>query len=315
MGKTLKTVGKAFLVLGLLLTAFLLAVFVYHRGKMKGEEALFKPLGQIVEVDDHTMSLYVAGEGEKTLVFLSGGGTASPILDFKSLYSLLSDDYRIVVIEKFGYGFSDITGGERSFDTILRQDREALAKAGLSGPYVLCPHSLSGLEAILWAQTYPDEVEAIVGLDMATPRAYDQFDFDAMVFKERIAGIARELGLVRFYYTDASLPQALSQEEKDIYRAIGCRIAVNEDVINEGKAIPEACKTIDGMPKPDIPMLLFISDGKETGIASWGASQKEFASGLSDARVIELDCGHYVHNFRQERISNEMKAFLKSLMR
>lgn len=315
MKKTLKTAGKALLALGLLLTVFLLAVFAYHRVKMKSEKALFKPLGQVVEVDGHTMSLYVAGEGEKTLVFLSGGGTASPILDFKSLYSLLSDDYRIVVIEKFGYGFSDITGEERSFDTILRQDREALSKAGLTGPYVLCPHSLSGLEALLWAQTYPDEVEAIVGLDMATPRAYDHFDFDAMVFRERLAGIARELGLVRFFYTDGTLPQALSQEEKNLYKAIGCKIAVNEDVINEGKAIPEACKTIDGMPKPDIPMLLFVSDGKGTGIENWRASQKAFASGLSDEKVIELDCGHYVHNFRQERISNEMKAFLKSLMR
>ncbi len=37
------------------------------------------------------------------LLFLSGSGTAAPVLDFKSLYSLLSSDYRIVVIEKFGY--------------------------------------------------------------------------------------------------------------------------------------------------------------------------------------------------------------------
>lgn len=45
----------------------------------------------------------------------------------------------------------------------------ALDKAGIQDPYVLCPHSLSGLEALYWAQKYPDEVEAIVGLDMAVP--------------------------------------------------------------------------------------------------------------------------------------------------
>ena len=39
---------------------------------------------------------------------------------------------------------------------------------GFEGPYVLCPHSMSGLEAVLWAQKYPDKVEAIVGLDMPT---------------------------------------------------------------------------------------------------------------------------------------------------
>lgn len=313
MKKTLKNIGKVLLALLILLIIFMLVVFIYNKIKMKNEEPLLKPLGQIVKVDNHNMSIYTEGKGENTLVFLSGAGTASPILDFKSLYSLLSDDYQIVVIEKFGYGFSDIVDDERSFDTILRQDREVLSKAGITGPYILCPHSMSGLEAILWAQTYPDEVEAIVGLDMSLPRAYDHFDFDGIVFKERLAGIARELGLVRFFYTDGSLPQALSKEEKDIYKAIGCRIAVNEDIINEGQAIPETCKTIDSAPKPDIPMLMFVSDGKETGIDNWIDIQKEYASDLSDAKVIELNCGHYVHNFKQEQISNDIKEFIENL--
>lgn len=60
------------------------------------------------------MSIYVEGSGSKTLVFLSGAGTCSPILDFKSLYSLLSDDYRIVVVEKFGYGYSDVVDEDRN---------------------------------------------------------------------------------------------------------------------------------------------------------------------------------------------------------
>ena len=119
---------------------------------------------------------FFIGERKHTLLFLSGSGTAAPVLDFKSLYSLLSSDYRIVVIEKFGYGFSDVVDSERSFETILRQDREVLTKAGIEGPYILCPHSMSGIEAIMWAQNYPDEVEAIVGLDMALPRAYDNLE-------------------------------------------------------------------------------------------------------------------------------------------
>lgn len=313
MKKILKNVGKVLLVLLIVLIVFLSAVFIYNKIKMKKEEPLLKPLGQIVEVDNHNMSIYTEGKGEKTLVFLSGSGTASPILDFKSFYSLLSDDYQIVVIEKFGYGSSDIVDDERSFNTILRQDREALSKVGITGPYILCPHSMSGLEAILWAQTYPDEVEAIVGLDMSLPRAYDHFDFDGIVTLQKLAVFARELGLTRFYYADAALPQALSKEEKEIYRAIGCKAAFNETVLKEGQAIPEACKTIDRMPKPDIPMLMFVSNGKETGIDNWIDIQKEYASDLSDAKVIELNCGHYVHNFKQEQICAEMKVFIEGL--
>ena len=71
------------------------------------------------------VSIYVEGTGDTTLVFMSGGGTCSPILDFKSLYSLLSDKYQIAVVEKFGYGFSDVVDKVRDIDSILEDTRTA----------------------------------------------------------------------------------------------------------------------------------------------------------------------------------------------
>ena len=303
---------KLIIVLVAVPVVLLLACFFYNRIKMKQEEPLLeKPLGQMVEVDGHKMCVYEEGEGEHTLLFLSGSGTAAPILDFKSLYSLLKDDYHIVVIEKFGYGFSDVVDDERSFDTILRQDREALAKAGIEGPFVLCPHSMSGLEAIMWAQDHPDEVEAIIGLDMVLPRTYDEFDFEGVYRFEKLAALARDLGIVRFYYSDSSLPPALSKEDKQLYRAIACRKAVNVDVINEGFSITGAVREIDSKSKPDVPMLMFLSDGKEVKGTDWLKNHYDYASDLSDARVIELGCGHYVHNFKQDQIAEEIRNFVK----
>ncbi len=311
MKNTLKIVGKVLLALVIVLVPTLLVIYVYNRIKIKQEEPLLaNPLGQMVEVDGHMMCVYEEGEGEHTLLFLSGSGTAAPILDFKSLYSLLKDNYHIVVIEKFGYGFSDVVDDERSFDTILRQDREALEKAGIEGPFVLCPHSMSGLESIMWAQDYPDEVEAIIGLDMVLPRTYDEFDFDGVFRFEKLAVLARELGIVRFYYSDSSLPAALSKEEKELYRAIACRKAVNVDVINEGLSITEAVREIDGKPKPDVPMLMFLSDGKEVKGTNWIENHYDYVSDLTDAKIVELGCGHYVHNFMQDRIAEDIKEFI-----
>ena len=312
MKKRFKTIGKGLLTLVIVLVVILLVIYVYNRIKMKQEEPLLaNPLGQMIEVDGHRMCIYEEGEGEHTLLFLSGSGTVDPILDFKSLYSLLKDDYHIVVIETFGYGFSDVVDDERSFDTILRQDRDALEEAGIEGPFVLCPHSMSGLESIMWAQDYPDEVEAIVGLDMVLPRTYDEFDFDSVFRFEKLASLARDLGIVRFYYSDSDLPAALSKEEKELYRAIACRKAVNIDVINEGLSITEAVREIDSKPKPDVPMIMFLSDGKEVKGNNWIESHYDYALDLTDAKVIELDCGHYVHNFEQDLIAKEIKAFIK----
>ena len=48
------------------------------------------------------------GDGEQTIVFLSGGGTSAPVLDFKPLWTKLSPTYTIAVVEKAGYGWSEV---------------------------------------------------------------------------------------------------------------------------------------------------------------------------------------------------------------
>ena len=117
----------------------LFIIYIDHQVHLKKEAELRLPLGQMVEVDGHNMSIYVEGTGDTTLVFMSGGGTCSPILDFKSLYSLLSGKYQIAVVEKFGYGFSDVVDKSRDIDSILEDTRTALAAAGLNAPMSFAP--------------------------------------------------------------------------------------------------------------------------------------------------------------------------------
>ena len=311
MKKVLKTTGIIALGILILFVLILLIIYIRHRILMKKEEALLNmPLGEMIEVDGHNMCVYTEGKGSHTLVFLSGSGIPAPILDFKNLYTQLDEDYRIVVIEKFGYGFSDVVDEERSFDTILGQDREALTKAGIEGPYILCPHSMSGLEAIMWAQNHPEEVEAIVGLDMVVPEFYDDFDFSGTIRYEKKAATARKMGLIRFYYNDSALPPDLSDEDKRIYKALAAKKAVNVDVINETLAIPDACEEINSKPNPDIPMLMFHSNGN----GNLGQAPVTYAADLSNCRVIELDCGHNVHYTEYEQISLEMKKFFEDIL-
>ena len=312
MKKVLKTIANIFGILLLSALLLVLVVYIYHSKMLSIEEPLLEdPIGQLVEVDGHNMCVYEAGTGDHTLLLLSGSGTPAPILDFKCLYSLLENDFRIVVIEKYGYGFSDIVDTERSFDTILRQDREALSKLGIEGPFILCPHSMSGLEAILWAQDYPSEVEGIIGLDMALPKFYEVTDLDASLRSEKLIAIARAIGFTRFYYTGSNLPPDLTKEEKELYQAIAARNTVNVDVYNEGVAIPDAVSKIRGKQMPDIPMILFASNGEGTGTATdiWRGIQREFASGLADAKVIEFDSPHYLHYSEAQRIADEIRSF------
>lgn len=314
--KILKNALKVVLIIAAIIVLFLAISFVNHKIRSSNEKDLLTPLGELVEVNGHNMSIYVEGDGDKTLVFMSGGGTCSPILDFKSLYSLLSDDYKIVVVEKFGYGFSDIVDENRDIDTILSETRMALDKAGIESPYVLCPHSLSGVEALYWAQKYPQEVEAIVGLDMAVPGYYDEMKISIPTVK--LGHYGAVLGITRFIpslaESDAIKFGTLSEKEKEIYRAVFYQKTATVTMINEVKAVKDNANVVKGNGIPQVPMLLFISNGSGgTNFTEemWRSIPKEYISGHDNASYIELDCPHYVHDYEYEEISKEIRNFIK----
>ena len=293
----------------------LFIIYINHQVHLKKETELRLPLGQMVEVDEHNMSIYVEGTGDTTLVFMSGGGTCSPILDFKSLYSLLSDKYQIAVVEKFGYGFSDVVDKDRDIDSILEDTRAALAAAGLNAPYVLCPHSMSGLEALYWAQKYPDEVSAIIGLDMAVPAYYDSMNINIPI--TRIAGWAADMGVTRFIPgisdSDAIKYGILSDDEKEIYRAVFYSRTATVTMLNEVEQVKENAEKVNSMGVPQLPMLLFISDGSGgTGFdkETWRKIPIEYIAQVDEGEYIELNCPHYVHDHEYKTISESIITFL-----
>ena len=87
-------------------------------------------------------------------------------------------------------------------------------------------------------------------------------------------------------------------------------------MINEVKAIKGNAKTVAQNGVPQVPMLLFLSDGSGgTGFDkdTWRRIPKEYISGLSNGEYIELDCPHYIHDHQYEKISSEIKMFLQNL--
>ena len=310
-----KSVMKVIFIVIVAVLIVLFIISIYHQIHLKKEAELRLPLGQLVEVDGHNMSIYVEGTGDTTLVFLSGGGTCSPILDFKSLYSLLSEQYQIAVVEKFGYGFSDVVDKDRDIDSILEDTRAALAAAGLKAPYVLCPHSMSGLEALYWAQRYPDEVLAVIGLDMAAPAYYDSMKINMPVL--HITGWAANLGVTRFIpgisESDAIKYGTLSDDEKEIYRAIFYSRTATVTMRNEVERVRENAQKVNRMGVPQLPMLCFLSDGSGgTGFdkETWRKIPIEYISQVDEGEYIELDCPHYVHDYEYKTISENIIAFL-----
>lgn len=313
----MKRIVISLLILIILLSIFILISYINHRINLAKEEEQFIPIGQQVIVNGYRVNVYFEGNGDTTLVFMSGGGTCSPVLDFKSLYSLLSNEYRIVVLEKAGYGFSDVVDVDRNIDSVLLDTRQALSLAGIKGPFVLCPHSMSGIEAIYWAQSYPDEVSAIIGLDMAVPEVYENYKINLPLIK--LGKFAADVGITRWIpglsNSDAIKYGKLTEGEKELYKVVFYRRTATKTMINEVQQIKKSAKLVAEKGEINVPILAFSSNGEGTGWneEEWRRFQSSFIKNSSNRKLIELDSSHYIHDIEYNKIAKDIKIYLNEM--
>ena len=321
MNKFLKISMIIIGVIILLIILLMIISFVNHKIKLKKEDKLFKTTGKIVEVNNHNINVYISGNSnsDTTLVFMSGAGTCSPTLDFKTLYSLFENDYQIAVVEKAGYGFSDISDVDRDIDTILFETRESLNKAGIkNSKYILFPHSMSGIEALYWANKYPDEIKGIVGLDPSVPKAYENMKINNKLLS--LAKFGADIGLTRFIPSIVNSSSAikdgiLTDEEKELYRVIFYRRTATTSMLNETKSIKDNAKKLEGIDTTNVPMLFFVSNGDGTGYEKeqWRIFIIDYINSKQNGEYKILECSHYVHNIEYRKIYDESIKFINNL--
>lgn len=290
----------------------LLASFIYHRLALQREKASLNPMGQMVSVNGHDMSVFVKGNGPQTLVFLSGAGTASPILDFKDLYNGLSKQYKIVVVERAGYGYSEDTSKSRDVSEVLSETRQALAKAHVSGPYIILSHSMSSLETLLWQEKYPSEIQAVIGLDWALPESYLQLRMHSQIL--RMARLGSQLGLLRYLPSRLYMPnENLSSSDRRLYQRIAYRQILSQAMLNESLSVKENAKKVTSSIDSHIPTLLMVSDGEGTVFSQeeWRHYATRFAKDQEKIELTFYDAPHYLYHYQTKEVVAKIEDFIK----
>ena len=309
----------------LLCLVFLVTCFVNDRIQLHREKDTLKPPGRLTEVNGHKLHVYTEGKGEETAVFMSGSGIQAPVWEFKGLYQKFLGSYRIAVVERAGYGYSESAHDTRDLDTVLEETRESLRQAGEAPPYILFPHSLSGLEAIYWAQKYPQEIKAIIGLDIGLPDEYAKHPLkkmDRWILKGE-SYLAR-LGVHRLFPDITYDPKVmesgfLTEEEEKAFKALSYKKALNGDMLNELKSIKANADQSLELPLPSkTPLLLFAANpsGKsETRkhTAEKIAHYEEFARQFEQAEVIPVEGKHSIYLYATERVAKETASFINHL--
>lgn len=177
----------------ILLIILVLIVFsaVINKILLKIEKKKYSVYGQYVEVDGKEMYLSILGKGENTIVILPGSGCVGSTVLYRPLAKRLAENNKVIIVEYFGYGFSDDTSKERSIENIVNELRTAINMVCPNEQFIFMPHSISGIYSLYYATQYPNEVKAIIGLDMTVAELEDEKNIDWDLFKEK-TGLTKE---------------------------------------------------------------------------------------------------------------------------
>ena len=302
----------SWIVCGFLLL-FLGATFVFHQFSLRNESKLLTPIGKQVTVNGHRMNVYIKGEGSETIVFLSGAGIASPILDFKNLTDSLSKKYKVVVVERAGYGFSEDSDQSRDVMTVFSETRQALSQAEVSGPYVIVSHSMASLESLAWQEKYPNEVRALIGLDWALPASYKDLKEHPTLMT--LAYWTSKIGLLRYFPESFYIKNpTLTETERQQYKLLAYKQLMSQAMLHESRLAKENAKKVPSSINPKIPALLLVSNGEGTTFSQseWQRYAERFASDQSNVQVVYMDAPHDLYHYQSNAIVSRIKEFLEN---
>ena len=295
------------------LILFLGGTFGFHQLSLQKESKLLTPIGKEVTVNGHRMNVSVKGEGPQTIVFLSGAGIASPILDFKNLSDSLSQKYKVVVVERAGYGFSQDSDRSRDVMEVLSETRQALAQAHVSGPYVIISHSMASLESLAWQEKYPNEVKALIGLDWALPASYEDLKEHPTLIT--LAYWTSKIGLLRYFPESFYIKNpTLTETERQQYKLLAYKQLMSQAMLHESRLVKENAKKVPSSINPKIPALLLVSNGEGTTFSQseWQHYAERFASDQSNVQVIYMNAPHELYHYQSHEIVSQIEDFLKS---
>lgn len=268
-----------------------------------------------IKINDSEIYYYEKGKGDKTVVFMSGSGVSSVYVDMYKLWNPISEVSKIFIYDRPGMGKSNIINESRDIDRIVEEFATVLEKSGQKENYILVAHSMASLEAIRFAQLYPEKVESIIFIDAASPSFCENFDdpMDKMMYVlggVRHSGILRVLSKFSSIRSQFEIKQDIPESLQELNINLVLKNLWNKSMINERKAIQKNGEIVKAAGDLQGIKVTVISAGSN-GFNNWETYQKELLSLSKDNEYIYLEnSGHFIHYEYPDVVINAIKENL-----
>ncbi len=309
-------IKKLVLVVALLVVLAVSALFVNNHVTTSNELGAMDMKGTLIETEQGDFRIHDFGEGP-ALVFLSGMGTTSPYYDFKPIWNELEEDYRIIVLERPGYGYNRSSTRDKSVSSVVAGYREVLSTIEIEGAISVFAHSMGGLEAVYWAQEHPGEIDHLIGLDIAIPPWVLEMGAPNVI-ERNLQYVLGRSGLARFM-EEADMHDALpilafdlyDPDEKKSIEALFHANFYNRDIVREAKALEENARVIlDNDVPSELGVLLFLSQENLDNNDLDAAGFSTYFEGVRTYTAHRLDTHHYVHHEESDTILSVFAQYM-----
>lgn len=135
-----------------------------------GPVAPTPPMGALFDVGGHKLALECAGSGTPAVILGHGQGNTRRIWD--KVWPDLVRMGRICRYDRAARGDSEVGPAPTTSGRMAHELHDLLRAARVPPPYIMVGHSLGGMNAQLYAHTYPSEVAGLVLVESSS-RDYD----------------------------------------------------------------------------------------------------------------------------------------------
>ncbi|MBB4826410.1 pimeloyl-ACP methyl ester carboxylesterase [Sporosarcina luteola] len=298
--------------------------FAINKIFFSNELEAISPYGELVEVNNQNMHVYSMGQGEKTIVLLPGTGAPLPSADFGPLMRELSKEYKVVTVEYFGVGFSDETDTPRTNENYMEEIRTALSQADMKPPYVLMPHSVSGVYSEYYASKYPEEVSAIIMLDTSPTVKIESklysFFYNPTILKiiNGSSKLLQETGVTRITIglqpSNHTVENGYTEKEIRDHQLFSYHV-LNDTIHNQMLHSDDNINEVNSIVFPsEVPVLKLISSYAQKEVKNGEEYQKDHLKRLgANVESQIIDGSHIFYQTNVKDITDATSTFLKKI--
>jgi len=273
----------------------------------------FPPPGRRAEIGGRFLHVLEAGAASPAVVIVPAVG--GNVLDWLVFQRELATDMRVCVYDRAGFGWSDpAPRGQRTFDDMADELRQALADTRIGPPYLLVGHSIGGIIARRFAVRYRGDVAGIVLIDSSHE---DQARLRgrgtvartlwfALRRRARVLGLRRLAVLAGFSELNAEIARDVPPEFAAAARAINLTARHRGAVVRELMLMTRLHGHPPGLGA--MPLTVLTAAGRD---ATWLQMQAELA-GLStvSTHIIAAHGGHYLQRDEPDLVASAIRDLM-----